>query len=45
MHTNSVFDELELVEKLATSSETSHIETPISNQNKEMQRIELPKMI
>jgi hypothetical protein len=29
MHTNSVFDELELVGKLATRSRTSHRETPI----------------
>jgi hypothetical protein len=31
MHTNSIFDELELVVKLATSSKTSHRETPIRN--------------
>jgi hypothetical protein len=29
MHTNSVFDELELVGKLATRSRTSHRGTPI----------------
>jgi hypothetical protein len=46
MHANSVFDELGLVEELATSSRTSHRETPRSNKNKgmqSMQRIELPK--
>ena len=31
MHTNSVFDELGLVEEIATSSRTSHRETPRSN--------------
>ena len=31
MHTNSVFDELGLVEEIETSSRTSHIETPRSN--------------
>jgi hypothetical protein len=31
MHTNSVFDELGLVGKLATSTRTSHTETPRSN--------------
>jgi hypothetical protein len=48
MHTNSVFDELELVEKLATRSETSHIEIPRSKNNRgvqNMQMIELPKMM
>lgn len=46
MHTNSVFDELGLVEELATSSRTSHRETPRSNTNRDMQNmqwIELPK--
>jgi hypothetical protein len=31
MYTDSVFDELGLVEKLATSTKTSHKETPINN--------------
>jgi hypothetical protein len=31
MHTNSVFDELGLVGKIATSSRTSHRETPVRN--------------
>ena len=35
MHTDSVFDELGLVVKLATSSRTSHRETPRSNKNME----------
>jgi hypothetical protein len=34
MHTNSAFDELGLVGKLATSSRTSYRETPISNNNR-----------
>jgi hypothetical protein len=32
---NFVFDEFGLVEKLATSSRTSHRETPISNKNRD----------
>jgi hypothetical protein len=43
---NSVFDELGLVEELATSSRTSHRETSRSNTNMDMQNmqwIELPK--
>ena len=46
MHTNSVFDELRLVEELATSSRTSHREKPRSNNKygmQSMQRIELSK--
>jgi hypothetical protein len=42
---NSVFDELGLVEELATSSRTSHIETSRSNKYRDMQNmqmIELP---
>ena len=35
MHTDSVFDELGLVEELATSLRTSHRETPRSNKNRE----------
>ena len=35
MHANSVFDELGLVVKLATSSRTSHRETPRSNKNRD----------
>ena len=38
MHVNSVFDELGLVVKLATSSRTSHREIPRSNKN--MQRMQ-----
>jgi hypothetical protein len=48
MHADSVFDELGLVEKLATCSRTSHKETTRSNKNlgtKSMQNIELPKMM
>jgi hypothetical protein len=48
MHVNSIFDELGLVEKLATRSITSHRETPIRNNNigmQRMQRIELPKTV
>jgi hypothetical protein len=44
MHVNFVFDELGLVEKLATRSRTSHRETQIRNNNigmQRMQRIEL----
>jgi hypothetical protein len=31
MHTDSIFDELGVIGKLATSTRTSHRETPISN--------------
>jgi hypothetical protein len=34
MHTDSIFNGLGLVEKLATSSRISHRETPKSNNNK-----------
>ena len=40
MHTDSVFDELGLVVKLATSSRTSHRETPRSNKNRDMQSMQ-----
>jgi hypothetical protein len=46
MHTDSVFDELGLVGKLATRTRTSHREKNNMQQSREkqsMQRIELPK--
>jgi hypothetical protein len=44
MHLDSVFNELGLVEKLATSSRTSYKKTPRSNKREmqSMQSIELP---
>ena len=42
MHIDFVFDELGLVEELATSSRTSHIDTSRSNKDRDMQMIELP---
>jgi hypothetical protein len=44
MHTDFIFEELGLVEKLATSPRNSHGETPRNNKNigmKSMQKIEL----
>jgi hypothetical protein len=46
MHTNIIFDELEIVQKLATRSRTSHEEIRRTNKNKglhSMQMVELPK--
>jgi hypothetical protein len=48
MHTDFIFEELGLVEKLATSPRNSHGETPRNNKNigmKSMQKIELPKIM
>jgi hypothetical protein len=35
MHADSIFDELGLIEKLATNSRTSHREIPRSNKNRD----------
>ena len=40
MHIDSVLDDLVLVVKLATSSRTSHRETPRSNKNRDMQSMQ-----
>jgi hypothetical protein len=48
MHTDFIFNEIGLVEKLATISRTSHRETPRIYNNigmQMMQRIDLPKMM
>jgi hypothetical protein len=44
MHTNSIFDELVLVENLATRSRTSYREMPISNKNKRMQSMQMVEL-
>jgi hypothetical protein len=47
MHLDSLFDELELVGKLATSTRTSYKETPRKKiyGDESMQSIELPMMM
>jgi hypothetical protein len=44
MHTNSIFDEIVLVENLATRLRTSYREMPISNKNKGMQSMQIVEL-